>query len=232
MNVIRRARAWLKRNYLVRRGRKPPFEPVLFNRVFPHLATVRISLQCFEECIGGVTLKELSYLSILAKSIESAQIFEIGTSMGRTTLNMAINLDPGGHIYSLDLPDGFIPDESCYARAQNIEVCDLPRAQFLQPFMDHLPVTLLQGESTAFDFKPWFGKMDLVFVDGGHTYKVLESDSENAMKMIKKSGMVIWHDYEQPSCPEVAQFINNLALRLPLRHIEGTNMALYLDGFR
>jgi predicted O-methyltransferase YrrM len=177
-----------------------------------------------------VSLKELIYLSSLAKSTASAQIFEIGTSMGRTTLNMAINLNPGGHIYTLDLPEGYIPDESCYARAQEKEVRDLPRAHFLRPYLDHLPVTLLQGESTSFDFSPWFGKMDLVFVDGGHTSKVLESDSENALKLIKKSGLIIWHDYGQPLCPEVEQFINNLAERLPLRRIEGTNMALYNGG--
>jgi hypothetical protein len=174
MHVIRRFRSLTNKIIRYWKGYRPFLDPVPFTRVFPQFATARISLECMEECTGGVTLGELSYLSFLAKSVKSAQIFEIGTGMARTTLNLAINIGPGGHIYSLDLPGGFIPDGSCYARTQEKEVQGLPYAQFLQPHRDRLPVTLLYGESTAFDFTPWFGKMDLVFVDGGHTCKVLE----------------------------------------------------------
>ena len=216
----------LKRAFFPERPHVPSLPATDFSATFVDYPTTTLAMQRMDECTGGVSLLELAYLAYLAKRRAACQIFEIGTSMGRTTLNMALNLAPGGHIYSLDLPPGIIPHESRYAPAQDAEIKQLPRAAFLQPYLPGLPVTLLQGDSTAFDFSPWSGRMDLVFVDGGHVRSVLESDTTNAFKLIKPSGMILWHDYTQPACPEVTGYLEALARRYPLRYFRGTHLAV------
>ena len=38
--------------------------------------------------------------------------------------------------------------------------------------------------------------MDLIFIDGGHTYELIKNDSELAFQMISKNGIIFWHDYD------------------------------------
>jgi predicted O-methyltransferase YrrM len=53
----------------------------------------------------------------------------------------------------------------------------------------------LVGDSLTFDFSPYFNKVDLVFVDGGHRYEVVSSDTANALRMVRPGGVVVWHDF-------------------------------------
>ena len=50
-------------------------------------------------------------------------------------------------------------------------------------------------DSREFDTKKYLGKFDLIFIDGGHTYSVVKSDTEKAFEMISDRGIIIWHDY-------------------------------------
>ena len=53
----------------------------------------------------------------------------------------------------------------------------------------------LYGDSTSFDFAPYYDRMDLVFVDGAHDYPTVVSDTEHALKMARPGGYVVWHDF-------------------------------------
>ena len=53
----------------------------------------------------------------------------------------------------------------------------------------------LFGDSQTYDFTPYYGSVDLVFVDGCHHYEFVLRDSQNALKMMSPDGVVIWHDY-------------------------------------
>ena len=44
------------------------------------------------------------------------------------------------------------------------------------------------------------GKYDLVFIDGGHDYKVVKNDFEIAKKNISKNAIIIFHDIDASSC--------------------------------
>ena len=141
---------------------------------------------------------------------------------------MALNLQPGGRIVSLDLPDAYVPDEALFQPNQIGEIQDLRKGAFIEPYRNVLPVELLKGESTSYDFSPWYSSMDLVFIDGGHSLKVIESDSRNALKLIKKEGgIILWHDYLPSSCPDVVRFLNSLGLEVDLRLIAGTKTVIF-----
>ncbi|MCK5175920.1 MAG: class I SAM-dependent methyltransferase, partial [Planctomycetes bacterium] len=38
-------------------------------------------------------------------------------------------------------------------------------------------------------------KIDVVFVNGNHSYEAVKSDTADALKMVKAGGYVIWHDF-------------------------------------
>jgi len=47
----------------------------------------------------------------------------------------------------------------------------------------------------TFDFRPFHDKVDLCFIDGGHSEECVKSDTKNAFRMVKKGGVIIWHDF-------------------------------------
>ena len=50
---------------------------------------------------------------------------------------------------------------------------------------EHEPrITQHLGDSATFDYKPFAGAIDLVFVDGAHTYDYVRADSKNALSTI------------------------------------------------
>jgi hypothetical protein len=53
----------------------------------------------------------------------------------------------------------------------------------------------LFGDSTEFDFTSFHDKVDIVFIDGAHNYPVVLSDTKNALQMVRKGGVIIWHDF-------------------------------------
>ena len=70
------------------------------------------------------------------------------------------------------------------------------------------------------------GVFDLILIDGAHTTSYVESDSKKAFSMLKKGGVILWHDYK-PEAPDVFSYLNNLAQEVPLLHISGTDFVIY-----
>lgn len=204
-----------------------------FYDLFPQYDKVPIKLGRYESHPAGVRMNELTYLCYLAGFFPDAQIFEFGTSVGRTTLNLCLNVGGEGHVFSLDLPQDFKAegDKIPYAMIQQVEVEQYPRAQYISEHPSSLPVTLLSGNSLEFDFSPYYGRMDLVFIDGGHSLEVVAKDTENAFKLLKPTGGIItWHDYWSFNCPEVVQTVNSLCDVHSIFQILGTRMAIYVKG--
>ncbi len=230
MKVPYRLRRWLRKMRHAAHEHQHALPKIDFDEVFPAFGERRLCLERVAHYPAGVRLNELLYIAFLANRTPQAQVFEIGTSLGRTTLNIALNLQPRGRVYSLDLAEADVQalQDGLYAPAQEAEVQDLVKGDFVAPYLSALPITLVTGESTAFDFSPWYGQIDLVFIDGGHTTKVLESDTQNAFEMLRpEGGIILWHDYLLRSCPEVYHFLNELGVFYPLYHIAGTKTVMY-----
>jgi hypothetical protein len=82
------------------------------------------------------------------------------------------------------------------------------------------------GDSATFDFSPFRGSTDLVFVDGGHTYQYVASDSRHALDMIGSDGVIVWDDCNALS-PGVSRALLELRGRgEPVHRIVGTRLAV------
>ena len=183
---------------------------------------------------GNVHLGELAVLAQAAAAIPTGTVVvEIGTFDGRTTLNVAINAAAQASVFTLDLPTeehalyALVPGERQYVDKPQ------PGARFrgAGPSWQAAArrITQLLGDSATFDWSPYEGRAGLVFVDGSHAYDYVRRDSQTALRLVAKGGLVLWHDYGR--WEGVSRALDELEAerRLGLRHIAGTSLVFWRD---
>ena len=69
-------------------------------------------------------------------------------------------------------------------------------------------VHLIKGNSNNVLKKIDMGKIDYVFLDGGHEYNTVKNDLDNCIEVIKKGGTVLCDDYNLGSAPGVKEAID------------------------
>jgi hypothetical protein len=196
--------------------------------LFPGIADTRVMVQCVAptpSSLGNVACNELLYISAICKYINARQIVEFGTYDGLTALHLAINSPANAKIKTIDLPadhpirlnggdDGFYTEGVLLGRYFSAA-----------PEADKIDQVLTDSkEWNHVDFKKG---TDLVFVDGGHVYDVVKSDSQKALEMVRDGGVVLWHDYHYAHTG-VARCLNELAAEYPLVQVIGTALVCYL----
>lgn len=178
---------------------------------------------------GNVTLYELVTIARTVAHVRPSAAFEIGTFNGRTTLNIAANSPEQAMTYTLDLPA-----EGLNEAGLPLDPADVKYVQkqvsgelFLgTPLASR--IRQLLGDSARFDYAPYRGKMDLVFVDGAHSYEYVISDSRNALELLRDgTGTILWHDYA--GWPGVTRALNEMyqqgGVWSGLRWVRGTTVA-------
>src|SRR5438105_2833642 len=70
-------------------------------------------------------------------------------------------------------------------------------------------------DTTQFDHGPLKRSVDFIFIDAGHEYTMVRSDSLKAMEMIRPGGVILWHDYCFPH-PGVGAWLNEMSQTTPL----------------
>lgn len=133
----------------------------------------------------NVDLAELLAINAIVTRFAPRNIFEIGTYDGRTTLNLAANAPRGSTVYTLDLPPGTIKMPKANTVGERF------RGASYEP-----NIAQLYGNSLSYDFSNYQGMIDLVFVDAGHGYEYVASDTRRALELIRgRQGIILWHDY-------------------------------------
>jgi hypothetical protein len=225
---LQRLRDWRRRQRGVVREQTTTLPQIAWREVLPRRA---IRLVETGKRDGNVHLGELAILAQAVAAIPSGSIVvEIGTFDGRTTLNLAINA-PEARVFTLDLP----PDEGAlYALAHGErQYVDKPqpgaRFRACDPGWQAAAgrITQLLGDSATFDWTPYAGRAGLVFVDGSHAYDYVRKDSETAMRLVAKGGLVLWHDYGRWEGVNRALEELEAEHRLGLRHIAGTSLVAW-----
>lgn len=146
---------------------------------------------------GNVSLSELLCIVSIIKYYQARKIFELGTFDGRTTLNMHHNCCKKPNIFTLDLPKSHtektvykIHDwEKIYTNKNE------PGIKFSH-LKDEGSIIQILSDSANFERQDLNDYFDFIFVDGSHTNKYVENDTELAMRLInKEKGIIVWHDY-------------------------------------
>ncbi len=84
-----------------------------------------------------------------------------------------------------------------------------------------------RSDTRSFDYSFLAGTCDFVFVDGGHMRDVVESDSRNALELVRPGGVIVWDDY-QAAQMGVVQALSALADEHPVVSIAWTRLAVLL----
>ena len=183
---------------------------------------------------GGLSLLETFSLIAAAKLVDARRIFEIGTYLGTTTLNLALNVGEDSEILTLDLDE----DHAALAN-QHPADCELTKKHLdSQKTLDFLDspvsrkVKTLTGDSKRFDFSPWRASIDLIFIDGGHDFATVKSDTENAFELIRTDSRscILWHDYGNPEYSALTDYLEELSQRLEIFHIEETMLCAWFNN--
>lgn len=168
-------------------------------------------------------------LAALCGALDCRTFFEIGTNRGRTTWTVARN-NPQCHVYTLDLPSREAVDGVQLAMTdsdRDFFVRAWDRGEAFAGTEEESRITVLQGDSATFDFSPYAGKMDFVFVDGAHSYDYVRNDSERALEMLAPAGTIAWDDY--PAMPGIYRYLNELAGTLDgaIYHLRDTRLVIF-----
>jgi Methyltransferase domain len=176
---------------------------------------------------GGVSRYCHLVLSALSKRLDSRTMFEIGTYRGEASWLLAHNL-PQLRVFTLDLPNLQAVDQVALELTDRGEYfTHWERGNRYTGTAEAARITQLWGDSATFDFSPYYGQMDLVFVDASHSYSYVKSDTEAALRMLAPGGTIVWDDYTY--YPGLYRYLNELAPSLdrPILHILETRLAVY-----
>lgn len=221
---------------------------VFFEEIEREYATpVALNLHTPPSGIGSITLLEGAILASLVRIMNPVMIFEFGTYLGYSTALLLRNSSDQCIVYSIDLGDAGI----AFSQSRNYSKKELytddkkndDYLRYIQSMKGHYYLSgltmddqsrlrLLFGDSTKLDIvdKKLTGIFDYIFIDGGHDYETIKSDTQKALQMIGQDGAIIWHDFNSTIHSDVTKFINDLAHERQILHVQNTMLAILLQG--
>jgi predicted O-methyltransferase YrrM len=176
--------------------------------------------------IGSLPLAELTILGAISRYMNPRSVFEIGTYRGLSTLAIAMNTPDDTELFTLDLDKQNRNVTKYPMEMGGIEASSFPVGEYYHGSVHERKIQQLYGDSANFDFAPFTGGIDLIFIDGNHLYENVKSDSFNAFRMLRSKGVIIWDDYHA-GYPGVMKCLDELAESKPLVRIAKTRLVVY-----
>lgn len=177
---------------------------------------------------GEMPEQEKRMLCRMAIAQNPDVIFEIGTFLGSTTLDLALNTCAS--IYTLDLPVGSYATNMESAVSAELDVFPENVGEKFHGTDCVRRITQLYGHSQYYDYTEYSSSVDFVFVDASHHYENVLVDSYQAFNLIRDNGLIVWHDYADYA-PDVVKVLDIIAEHVTLYRIEGTSLVFYRHSF-
>jgi predicted O-methyltransferase YrrM len=134
-------------------------------------------------------ISELAKLFEVLRGYKMHTVVEIGTAAGGVLYGLCQLADEYATIVSIDLPGGRFGDGRPLPEMRDFNGYTRSRqALYLIRGNSHDDSTLKELKKHIKD------PIDVLFIDGGHTYKDVLQDYEMYQPLVKKSGLIIFHD--------------------------------------
>ena len=183
--------------------------------------------------IVGMTSDQEAWI-IASLSKISKNIFEFGTCSGKTTYLMGLNSDKDTKIISITLSKNEISEVLKKKEDNEVSFRNIVNESIYSKFLFsgedvEKKIKVIFQNSLEFNHQEYIGKIDLIFIDGGHTYSVVKNDSEKAFSMLSKNGIILWHDYVpgKQSAKDVVKYIHEISKNKEILNIKGTTLAYF-----
>lgn len=200
------------------------FPTLELTEIFPESKQIDISLQNFNYRGGNISFGELTAIAAIVKLTNPKTIFEFGTFDGTTTLQMALNSADDTKIYTLNIS----PDtQKSHLRSDSGDVLFKDKFIIGEKFLNNnssKKINQIIADSALYNYSPHYNSIGLIFIDGSHSYEYVKNDTEQALKMIKNGGLILWHDYLVWN--GVSDYLNELCYKIKLVHIKGTSLVI------
>jgi SAM-dependent methyltransferase len=187
--------------------------------------------------LGSITLVDQVVIIFLLKLVLPQKVLEIGTFKGYTTRLILDNTEEGCLVCSVDLPNSSIdsigPVDEEHARQSAEENDNYLRFIQSKEGRPHLVgiseaqqqrLFLVAKDSSKIDFKTEFSECNMVFIDGGHDFALVDSDSKNSFEVVKR-GVIIWHDYGSTIHGDVTKYLDSRSSNLQIFYVENSLIA-------
>lgn len=158
---------------------------------------------------------ELELLLTLIESVDPTSMIEFGVNEGRTALAV-LAIFPGITRY-VGVDVAF--DHKLEIPAQQIEV---PRHPGHMVAGNPRFELIIRENDDVFDSMAPF---DVAFIDGDHGFNAVVKDHELAMRLVRKGGIIVHHDYTNPTVQSTEALDALHAKGHDLRHVEGCWLA-------
>ncbi len=185
-----------------------------------------------KDIVGKTSDYEAWILSSLSKI--SKNIFEFGTCSGKTTTLMALNSPDDSRIITLTLDSNQAKNLSLDKQDNKVSIRNIINESNYNKFIfsgkdSEKKISVMFMDSRELKIDEYLNKFDLIFIDGGHTYSIIENDSSKAFKMVKLGGIILWHDYVpgKTSDKDVVKYLNNISKDKKIFHIENTSLCYF-----
>lgn len=156
----------------------------------------------------SLTLAETEELRRLAKD---ADVLEIGSAFGYSSIVMAL---AGARVHAVDPHQWLNSREvmaanlAAYAVSNRVNIC-------ARDSWSVMPELIAAGV-----------RFDLIWIDGDHEAPTVAHDVEGARKLLRATGTLACHDYDEATCPGVKHALD--AWRSPPRLVD--TLAIYGPG--
>ena len=146
---------------------------------------------------GAMQLRgEYAPFLLLVKRLRPRRILEIGLGAGGTLQAFCRIAHEQATVVNIDLPSGPFGGVADDADIERIRGYALPRQTLHLIRADSHDQATVPKARSCFD-----GEIDVLFIDGDHRYEGVRSDFENYAHLVRKGGIVGFHDIV-PGPPE------------------------------
>jgi len=184
--------------------------------------------------VGMTSDYEAWIISSLSKI--SKKIFEFGTCSGKTTYLMGLNSSNDAKIISITLNPDDLNNFKKKDTDNKVSFRNIVNESVYKKFLFsgeevEKKIKIIFQNSINLEHYKFRNQMDLIFIDGGHTYSVVKSDSEKSFEMLNTNGIILWHDYVpgKKSAKDVVKYINEISKKKKIYKIKNTSLCFFIN---
>jgi hypothetical protein len=193
--------------------------PEVFPAVlWPGIGAVQAAVTVDMSSSFELPIAERALLDSLVKLKSPKTIFEFGTFTGSTTVLLAAAAPAEAVVHTIDLPVSAFPPGGFdgWFRSELVgRSFEAATSRVRRKIISH------RTDLADFDFEPFTGCADIVFVDADHSYQSVLRDTRFAYRIVKPGGTIIWDDYHPTHWGSV-RALNEVARDQPLTRVAGT----------
>ncbi len=136
---------------------------------------------------GSFLPADIDFLGGYVSELKPGDIYmEIGTSFGKSIASAIWQAKEDVKFYTCDLFDKPAEKEGKMSRKEFFEFEGLDEV-----------CTFIKGDSLKIA-KKWDKRLDMIFIDGEHTYQAVKTDMAAWGYILKPGGYIVFHDYNDP----------------------------------